>query len=158
MNRSRSPLAPVALIASLALVLAACGAGGGASAAASAAPAVSSAPSTAASVAAEPSAAASEGTEASAAAGEEMRVMLEGFAFNPSELTIPVGTQVTFTNADSAPHTVTEGVDGEAAPDARFDDELQGNQSTRITFDEPGEYQITCRFHPSMNMTVTVEG
>lgn len=158
MNRSRSSLPPLALIAGLALVLAACASGGAASQAASAAPAVSSAPSTAASVAAEPSAAASEGAGASGGAAEQMTVRLEGFAFNPSELTIPVGTQVTFTNADSAPHTVTEGVDGEAAPEARFDDELEGNQSTRITFDEPGEYQITCRFHPSMNMTVTVEG
>ena len=158
MNRSRSPLPPVALIASLTLVLAACAGGGAASQASSAAPAVSSAPSTAASIAAQPSAAASEGTTASGGAAEQMTVRLENFAFNPSELTIPAGTRVTFTNADSAAHTVTEGVDGTAAPNARFDDELQGNQSTMITFDEPGEYQITCRFHPSMNMTVTVEG
>ena len=27
-----------------------------------------------------------------------------------------------------------------------------------VTFDEPGTYNITCKIHPSMNMTITVEG
>jgi len=27
----------------------------------------------------------------------------------------------------------------------------------RVTFDEPGTYEITCKIHPSMQMTITVE-
>ena len=84
--------------------------------------------------------------------------MLEDFNFDTEELTITAGTEVTFLNADPAPHTVTEGVDGEAADGAMIDDELAANQSTSFTFDEPGTYELTCRFHPNMNMTVTVEG
>jgi plastocyanin len=96
--------------------------------------------------------------EESEAASEDVRVRLDGFAFDTEELTIAAGTEVTFLNADSAAHTVTEGVDGVAAEDPIIDAELQGNQAESFTFEEPGTYQITCLFHPSMNMTVIVEG
>ena len=107
----------------------------------------STAASTAASQAAEPSEAASDGET----------VRLSQFAFDTEELTIAAGTEVSFVNADSAAHTVTEGTDGAAADDPILNEELQQNGSTSFTFDEPGTYQITCLFHPSMNMTITVE-
>jgi plastocyanin len=144
MNRSRLAIVP----ALLALVLAACGTSGSSS---TEPPASTAVPSTAASEA-PASAAASE------AGSEEVRVTLENFQFDQTELTIPVGTRVIFLNADSAAHTVTEGTDGEAADGAFINDEIAGNQSTDFTFDEPGTYDITCLFHPTMNMTVTVEG
>jgi len=34
-------------------------------------------------------------------------VSIQGFAFNPATLTIKAGTTVTWTNEDSAPHTIT---------------------------------------------------
>lgn len=100
----------------------------------------------------------SEASEASEAAAEEMRVQLDGFAFDTEELTIAAGTEVSFLNADSAPHTVTEGTDGQAAASPIIDEELAPSQGASFTFDEPGTYQITCLLHPSMNMTVIVEG
>jgi plastocyanin len=81
-------------------------------------------------------------------------VSLAGFAFSPSELTIPAGTTVTFT--DTAHHTVTEGTDGEAVDDPIVDED--GGSDIEVTFDEPGTYNITCKIHPDMNMTITVEG
>jgi plastocyanin len=81
-------------------------------------------------------------------------VSLAGFAFSPSELTIPAGTTVTFT--DTANHTVTEGTDGEAVDDPIVDED--GGSDIEVTFDEPGTYNITCKIHPDMNMTITVEG
>jgi plastocyanin len=81
-------------------------------------------------------------------------VSLAGFAFSPSELTIPAGTTVTFT--DTASHTVTEGTDGEAVDDPIVDED--GGSDIEVTFDEPGTYNITCKIHPDMNMTITVEG
>jgi plastocyanin len=81
-------------------------------------------------------------------------VSLASFAFSPSELTIPAGTTVTFT--DTANHTVTEGTDGEAVDDPIVDEE--GGSDIDVTFDEPGTYNITCKIHPDMNMTITVEG
>ena len=92
------------------------------------------------------------------AGGDANRVELTDFAFSPSELTVPAGTTVTFVNDDSAPHTVTEGSDGTAADGARFDEELPAGDEVTVTFDEAGTYQVTCKLHPAMNMTVTVEG
>ena len=82
---------------------------------------------------------------------------LSRFAFDSEELTIAAGTEVTFVNADSAAHTVTEGTNGVAVEDPIIDEELQQNGSASFTFDEPGTYQITCLFHSSMNMTIIVE-
>jgi len=153
MTRSR-PIPTLAVAAMLALALAAC---------TDAASSPSSAASEAsASVAASEPASAAPSAEASAteseAAAEETRVRLDGFAFDTEELTITAGTEVTFLNADGAAHTVTEGTDGVAVDDPIIDVELAANQAESFTFDEPGTYQITCLFHPSMNMTVIVEG
>jgi plastocyanin len=90
--------------------------------------------------------------DGSGAGGET--VSMAGFAFSPSELTIPAGTTVTFT--DTANHTVTEGTDGEAVDDPIVDED--GGSDIEVTFDEPGTYNITCKIHPDMNMTITVEG
>ena len=82
-------------------------------------------------------------------------VSLAGGAFAPSTLTIPAGTTVTFT--DTSGHTVTEGTDGEAVEDPIVDEE-GGADPIEVIFDEAGPFNITCRIHPNMNMTVTVEG
>jgi len=147
MNGSR--FLPAILIA-VVFVLSACGT------TTSSSPEASEAESTAATPS--ESAAASEASEPSEAAGAEETVRLSQFAFDPVELTIAVGTEVSFVNADSAAHTVTEGTDGTAVDDPIIDEELEQNGSTSFTFDEPGTYDITCRFHPSMQLTITVEG
>ena len=90
--------------------------------------------------------------------GSGTEVSLTGFAFSPASITVSAGDTVTFVNGDSAPHTVTEGQNGEAADDPIVDEEVAGNSEIQVTFDEPGTYQITCLFHSNMNMTVTVEG
>lgn len=151
MHRSR-PILPA--LAALTLVLAACADGGTPSEAASQAASEEPPASVAASEPAEPSVAA----EPSEEAGDDFTVTLSGFAFSTGQLTVPAGTEVTFENADSAAHTVTEGTDGRAAADPIINAQLGPDATTRFTFDEPGEYQITCLFHPNMNMTVVVEG
>lgn len=148
-NHSRLAVLLPAL-ATLVLVLAACtGDSGGSTAASASAPA-----STAES--AEPSAA--ESAEASDdGSGEGTTVTLTGFAFDTDEITISAGDTVTFVNEDSAAHTVTEGENGDAADGARFDEQIAGGESTDITFDEAGDYNVTCLFHGNMNMVVHVE-
>lgn len=123
MHRSR-PKALFGLIASLTLVLAACGGG-----------------------------TASEPADAGGDAGET--VSLSGGQFSPSSLTIPVGTTVTFTGTSG--HTVTEGTDGEAVDDPIVD-ESGGSEPIEVTFEEAGTFNITCKVHSNMNMTITVEG
>jgi plastocyanin len=81
-------------------------------------------------------------------------VSLAGNQFSPSTLTIAAGDTVTFT--DTATHTVTEGTDGTAADDPIVDE--TGGADIEVVFDEPGTYNITCKIHPEMNMTITVEG
>jgi plastocyanin len=138
----------------LALTLAACGDGG-----TSSAPSEAALPSTAASEAAAPSeTAASEAAAPSEDAGGGRNVTLTDFAFSEGELSIAAGTVVTFRNAGSAPHTVTEGTDGEEAADSTFNEQVAPGDEVEITFDEAGTFEVTCLFHPQMNMTVVVEG
>jgi plastocyanin len=135
-NRSR-PVAILGILAVAVLVLAACGGSG-----------TSATPTDAG----DGGTAASEPASEPAAGGET--VSLAGGQFSPAELTIPTGTTVTFTNTSG--HTVTEGSNGTAVDDPIVDE--QGGEDIPVTFDEPGTYDITCKIHPSMNMTVTVEG
>ena len=100
----------------------------------------------------------SESAEESAAAAGEETVRIDGSQFDPTELTIAVGTEVSFVNADSFDHTVTEGTDGTAVDDPIVDEEIEPNGTVNVTFDEAGTYDITCKIHPSMQMTITVEG
>jgi plastocyanin len=81
-------------------------------------------------------------------------VSLAGNQFSPRSLTVAAGTTVTFT--DTGSHTVTEGSNGQAADDPIVDE--SGGADIEVTFDEPGTYSITCKIHPEMNMTITVEG
>ena len=83
-------------------------------------------------------------------------VSMANTQFTPSTLTIQAGDTVTFT--DTSGHTVTEGTDGVAVDDPIVDEDIDQNGSVSVTFDEPGTYNITCKIHSSMNMTITVEG
>lgn len=81
-------------------------------------------------------------------------VSMANTQFSPGSLTIAAGTTVTFT--DTSGHTVTEGSNGTPAEDPIVDE--AGGADIEVTFDEPGTYPITCKIHPEMNMTITVEG
>ncbi len=148
---SRSLPVTLAVLAALLLALAACTTDSGSTAESSA----SAEASTAESMEASTEASSEESAEASGGAASE--VMLMGFAFEPGEITVSAGDTVTFTNHDTAPHTVTEGTNGNAADDARFDEEVAGGESVEVTFDEAGDYDVTCLFHADMNMVVHVE-
>jgi plastocyanin len=74
----------------------------------------------------------------------------------PSSFTVTVGTTVTWTNDDTAAHTVTSGSD--TTPDGIFDSGLfMAGKTFSHTFDAPGEYPYYCLVHPWMVGTVTVE-
>lgn len=94
-------------------------------------------------------------SSAPAAAAETKTVTIKGFAYSPSTLTVTKGTKVTFTNQDSATHTVTTGAN--RTKDGKIDQQVTGGNDTTITFDTPGTYEIFCTFHSSMKMTVTVQ-
>ena len=145
----RHRLAPLStILVALVTVIAACDGGAAATAAASASEEHE---------AGEHAAGESEAAEP-ADGGEESEVRMADFEFEPGELTIPVGTEVVFINDDVAEHTVTEGTDGDAVDDPFVDEEVAAGDEIRVTFDEAGTFDITCRLHPDMQMTITVEG
>jgi plastocyanin len=146
MTRLRTAILPGFLVASV--MLAACGGQ-------AATPSASEPSATQSAAASEPAA-----SESQPAASEtaEVRVRIRNSSYDPTELTIPAGTEVTFLNADGFTHTVTEGTDGQPVDDPIVDEEIDQNGSVSVTFDEPGTYNITCKIHSSMNMTITVEG
>lgn len=104
-------------------------------------------PSTAAATA-EPSAPAS-----SQAPVDVTTVTIRDRSFGAPEITVAVG-KVTFVNADSLPHTVTEGQNGAAAPNARVNEVVGVGDSIEVTFADVGDYQITCLFHAEMHLLV----
>lgn len=68
------------------------------------------------------------------------------FAFNPSTVTITVGTKVTWTNTGNLIHTVTAS--------GQFDSrDLSTNQSFSQVFDTPGTYEYVCIYHVGLGMT-----
>ena len=76
----------------------------------------------------------------------------------PADVTVDVGGEVTWTNDDTAAHTVTSGT-AEGGPDGHFDSSLfmAGNTYT-VTFEEEGVFDYFCMVHPWMVGTVTVSG
>lgn len=90
--------------------------------------------------------------------GEEAEVRIAEPDFIPEVLTVSVGTEVTWVNDDSYEHTVTEGTDGDVVADPIVDEPIAAGGTLSVTFDEPGTYDITCEIHPTMQMTVVVEG
>ena len=78
------------------------------------------------------------------------QVQVKDFAFAPKEITVPVGTTLTWTNKDSEPHTVTT-TDKAIASKAMDTDERFA-----FKFDLAGTYTYHCSLHPYMTATVVV--
>lgn len=80
-------------------------------------------------------------------------VTINNFAFGPQNITVKAGTTVTWTNKDSASHTVTA---DQASADAPASQNLAQGQTYSFTFKKAGTYAYHCQIHPSMKGTVTV--
>ena len=89
--------------------------------------------------------------DGAAATEAEDQVEIAEFAYSPETVTVPAGTELTWTNSDGAAHTAT-------ADDGAFDTgTLDEGDSATAPLDEPGTYTYFCRFHPFMNGTVEVQ-
>ena len=142
------PWMAMTLVTALALLATACTAGSGGSPTSSPTASPAPAASTPAEATDPPSTAATDPPSVDVTV-----VTIRGRSFGPAEITVAIG-EVTFTNADSLPHTVTEGENGAASAGARFDEVIDSDATIVITFAEPGDYHITCQFHPSMHLLV----
>ena len=85
-----------------------------------------------------------------ARADDAPEIVIKAFAYAPKDITVTVGTKVTWINRDPEPHTVVEkgGKFRSAA--------LDTDDSYSFTFTEPGTYSIFCSLHPQMQAKVTV--
>ena len=90
------------------------------------------------------------GARTAAAQDGDVAVEIADFTFSPGTVEVAVGTTVTWTNNDSAPHTVT-------ADDGAFDSgELAQGDTFGMTFDTAGTYSYFCEIHPQMTASVVV--
>jgi plastocyanin len=84
---------------------------------------------------------------AETAAGE---IDVQGFAYSPTELTVPVGATVTWVNKDPASHTVS-------ADDSSFrSDVLDTGGRFEVRMTKAGAISYHCAIHPSMKGTIVV--
>jgi plastocyanin len=88
-----------------------------------------------------------------AADAEEMTINIVDFFFDPAEVTVKVGTTVTWVNVGPTDHTTTAFVDG----DKFWDSEIMHEGDTfSFTFDEPGSFDYLCGLHPNMKAHLEV--
>ena len=74
----------------------------------------------------------------------------------PEDVSIDVGGEVTWSNDDTAAHTVTSGTPSDG-PDGKFDSSLfMAGNTFSFTFDEAGTYDYFCMVHPWMTGIVNV--
>lgn len=74
----------------------------------------------------------------------------------PYEVTVSVGQTVTWSNDDSAAHTVTSGTP-DGGPDGTFDSSLfMAGTTFSYTFENSGEYNYYCMVHPWMTGKIKV--
>jgi plastocyanin len=82
---------------------------------------------------------------------ETMEVKIDNFTFGPAELTVMVGTTITWTNRDDIPHTVV-------STDKVFKSKvLDTDEKFSFTFSTPGTFPYFCSIHPKMTGTVVVQ-
>ena len=77
------------------------------------------------------------------------QVAIANFQFTPKTISVAAGTSISWTNGDTATHTVTF----DTGPDCG--NVTQGKSAT-ITFATAGTYTYHCKIHSSMTGSVTV--
>lgn len=90
------------------------------------------------------------GTTAAAA-----KVTYASFKVAPPSIDVKAGQSVTWTNTDTATHTITAGKPG--AKTGTFDQKVAGGATASVTFDKAGTFDYFCEFHQSMVGTVVVK-
>ena len=83
----------------------------------------------------------------------ETTVMIDNFTFAPQQLTVQVGTTVTWTNEDDIPHNIVSSARGAFKSKVM---DTEGKYS--FTFTNPGSFEYFCALHPHMKGTIVVEG
>jgi plastocyanin len=97
------------------------------------------------------------GAGAEPAAGDEtdeVTIEIVDFFFEPAEVTVKVGTTVTWVNVGPTDHTTTAYIDGDKYWDSAI---MSEGDTYSFTVEEPGTFEYLCALHPSMTATLIVE-
>ncbi len=79
-------------------------------------------------------------------------------SYSPNPIRIESGQTITWYNGDSISHTVTSGQDNSVDEGDEFDSNaIIPNQQYSLTFEDSGEFDYYCIYHPSMVGSVIVE-
>jgi plastocyanin len=91
-------------------------------------------------------------TEFAAPRGTRTEVVIDHHRFSPNSVTIAIGATVTWTNRDSAPHTVT-------SSGGEFNESpvLKQGQTFSNTFTTAGSFSYSCSIHPQMMGKIIVK-
>jgi len=81
---------------------------------------------------------------------DRLYIKIDNFSFTPKQISIGVGTTVTWTNQDDVPHNVVSTERKFASP------VLDTDQAFSFTFKEPGSYPYYCKIHPMMTGSIQV--
>ena len=92
-----------------------------------------------------------EASDATATTTSGSDITIAGFTFEPAVIEVAAGTTVTWTNQDTAAHSVRDSNDtfAESA-------DLAQGATFEATYSAPGEYGYVCGIHDYMRGTVTV--
>lgn len=88
------------------------------------------------------------GGDSGATVEETATIAMVDSQFDPRNAHVDGGTTVTWTNEDSAGHTVTS-----ASDNWDFDETVDGDGEATYTFDDGGVYDVYCRFHGSSDLS-----
>ena len=78
-------------------------------------------------------------------------VKIDNYTFEPGQLTVKVGTTVTWVNADDIPHVILEKTGKFRSPALDTDDKFSQ------TFSTAGTVEYFCAIHPHMTGKIVVE-
>jgi len=90
------------------------------------------------------------GSGSSGSAVSSTSPVIKSFEFNPSPISVKVGTAVTWTNLDATNHTVTSNTGAFTSSD------IGQGKTYSYTFTKVGTYQYHCAIHDYMHGTVIV--
>ena len=79
-------------------------------------------------------------------------IKIDNFSFTPQTITIPAGTEVTWTNQDDIPHTVVS--DDKTTFKSRA---LDTDEKFSFKFANKGTYTYFCSIHPKMTAKIVVQ-
>ena len=88
-------------------------------------------------------------TNSSAPDYQPASISISNFAFHPQQLTVKIGTTVTWTNDDPAPHQI-----GGSILDSQL---LNTGDSYNYIFTQAGTYDYHCLIHPTMTGQIIVQ-